>query len=119
MCLSTASTESRLAKVDSPPVANWKRAGAVIVGRTNTPAFSLRWHTDNELRGRTYNPWARTRTPGGSSGGAAAAVAAGVAPLAHGNDLGGSSAQSVILMIVVFVLTIFQFRFIERRVHYN
>jgi amidase len=79
-----------IAKVDSPPVANWKRAGAVIVGRTNTPAFSLRWHTDNELRGRTYNPWARTRTPGGSSGGAAAAVAAGIAPLAHGNDLGGS-----------------------------
>lgn len=62
-----------IAKVDSPPVANWKRAGAVIVGRTNTPAFSLRWHTDNELRGRTYNPWARGRTPGGSSGGAAAA----------------------------------------------
>ena len=79
-----------IAKVDSPPVANWKRAGAVIVGRTNTPAFSLRWHTDNELRGRTYNPWTRTRTPGGSSGGAAAAVASGVGPLAHGNDLGGS-----------------------------
>ena len=79
-----------IAKVDSPPVANWRRAGVVIVGRTNTPPFSLRWHTDNELRGRTYNPWTRTRTPGGSSGGAAAAVAAGVAPLAHGNDLGGS-----------------------------
>ena len=79
-----------IAKTDSPPVANWKRAGAVIVGRTNTPAFSLRWHTDNELRGRTYNPWARERTPGGSSGGAAAALAAGIAPLAHGNDLGGS-----------------------------
>jgi amidase len=79
-----------IAKVDSPPVANWRRAGAVIVGRTNTPAFSLRWHTDNELRGRTYNPWTRSRTPGGSSGGAAAAVASGVAPLAHGNDLGGS-----------------------------
>jgi amidase len=79
-----------IAKVDSPPVANWRRAGAVIVGRTNTPAFSLRWHTDNDLRGRTYNPWARTRTPGGSSGGAAASVASGVAPLAHGNDLGGS-----------------------------
>jgi amidase len=79
-----------IAKYDSPPVANWKRAGAIIVGRTNTPAFSLRWHTDNELRGRTLNPWARGRTPGGSSGGAAAALAAGVAPLAHGNDLGGS-----------------------------
>jgi len=45
-----------IAKSDSPPVANWKRAGAVIVGRTNTPAFSLRWHTDNELRGRTFKP---------------------------------------------------------------
>jgi amidase len=79
-----------VATTDSPPVANWKRAGAVIVGRTNTPALSLRWHTANELRGRTFNPWARERTPGGSSGGAAAAVAAGIAPLAHGNDLGGS-----------------------------
>jgi amidase len=79
-----------IAKADSPPVANWKRAGAVIIGRTNTPAFSLRWHTDNALRGRTFNPWARERTPGGSSGGAAAALASGIAPLAHGNDLGGS-----------------------------
>ena len=79
-----------IAKSDSPPVANWTRAGAVIVGRTNTPAFSLRWHTDNALRGRTFNPWAHERTPGGSSGGAASALASGIAPLAHGNDLGGS-----------------------------
>lgn len=79
-----------IAKTDSPPVANWRRAGAVIIGRTNTPAFSVRWHTDNALRGRTFNPWARERTPGGSSGGAAAALASGMAPLAHGNDLGGS-----------------------------
>ena len=79
-----------IARSDSPPVANWKRAGAVIVGRTNTPAFSLRWDTDNALRGRTFNPWARERTPGGSSGGAASALASGIAPLAHGNDLGGS-----------------------------
>jgi amidase len=79
-----------IAKTDSPPVANWKRAGAVIIGRTNTPAFSVRWHTDNALRGRTFNPWVRERTPGGSSGGAAAALASGIAPLAHGNDLGGS-----------------------------
>jgi len=79
-----------IARIDSPPVANWKRAGAVIIGRTNTPAFSVRWHTDNELRGRTYNPWAREVTPGGSSGGAAAALAAGIGALAHGNDLGGS-----------------------------
>jgi amidase len=79
-----------IATTDSPPVASWKRAGAIIIGRTNTPAFSLRWHTDNELRGRTFNPWHRDRTPGGSSGGAAAALAVGIAPLAHGNDLGGS-----------------------------
>ena len=79
-----------IATTDSPPVANWKRAGAIIVGRTNTPAFSLRWDTDNELRGRTFNPWNRRHTPGGSSGGAAAALAVGIAPLGHGNDLGGS-----------------------------
>jgi amidase len=79
-----------MAPSDSPPVANWKRAGAVIIGRTNTPAFSLRWDTDNELRGRTFNPWSRAHTPGGSSGGTAAALAVGIAPLGHGNDLGGS-----------------------------
>src|ERR671935_10544 len=62
--------KNMIAKSDSPPVANLKRAGAVIVGRTNTPAFSLRWDTDNELRGRTFNPWNRRHTPGGSSGGA-------------------------------------------------
>src|SRR5204863_6281537 len=79
-----------IATRDRAPVASWKRAGAIIVGRTNTPAFSLRWHTDNDLRGRTFNPWHRDRTPGGSSGGAASALAVGIAPLAHGNDLGGS-----------------------------
>ncbi|MBI3514529.1 MAG: amidase, partial [Proteobacteria bacterium] len=79
-----------IAETDSPPVANWKRAGAIVIGRTNTPAFSLRWHTDNELRGATLNPWAKTRTPGGSSGGAASSLALGIAPLAHGNDYGGS-----------------------------
>lgn len=82
--------QSTIAKSDSPPVANWRKAGAVIIGRTNTPAFSLRWHTDNALRGRTYNPWAEKTTPGGSSGGAASAVASGMCPLAHGNDYGGS-----------------------------
>ncbi len=79
-----------IAASDSPPVANWKAAGAVIVGRTNTPAFSLRWDTDNALRGRTYNPWSREHTPGGSPGGAASALAAGIGALAHGNDYGGS-----------------------------
>jgi len=79
-----------IAKSDSPIVANWKRAGAVIVGRTNTPAFSFRLDTVNDLRGRTFSPWSKTRTPGGSSGGASSSVAAGITPLAHGNDIAGS-----------------------------
>ncbi len=85
-----AAFRQTIASEDSPPVANWKKAGAVIVGRTNTPAFSLRWHTDNDVHGATLNPWSKARTPGGSSGGASAALAAGIAPLAHGNDYGGS-----------------------------
>ena len=79
-----------IAASDSPPVANWKRAGAIVIGRTNAAAFSLRWHTDNDLRGLTLNPWDKARTPGGSSGGAAAALALGITPLAHGSDYGGS-----------------------------
>jgi len=67
-----------IALEDSPIVANWKKAGAVILGRTNTPAFSFRLDTVNDLRGRTYSPWSQTRTPGGSSGGAASSVAAGI-----------------------------------------
>jgi amidase len=79
-----------VADADSPVVANWKRAGAVIIGRTNTPAFSFRLDTVNDFRGRTYSPWSSTHTPGGSSGGAASSVAAGITPLAHGNDIAGS-----------------------------
>lgn len=79
-----------IATADSPVVANWKRAGAVIVGRTNTPAFSFRLDTVNDYRGRTYSPWSRNVTPGGSSGGASSSVAAGITPLAHGNDIAGS-----------------------------
>ncbi|MDE1179202.1 amidase family protein [Paraburkholderia sp.] len=79
-----------IAQTHSPVVTNLLKAGAVIVGRTNTPAFSMRWFTDNALHGRTLNPWNDTLTPGGSSGGASAAVAAGMCPVAHGNDLAGS-----------------------------
>ena len=79
-----------IATADSPVVANWKKAGAVIIGRTNTPAFSMRLDTVNDYRGRTYSPWSRTHTPGGSSGGASSSVAAGITPLAHGNDIAGS-----------------------------
>jgi amidase len=81
---------NNLAAEDSPVVSNLRRAGAVIFGRTNTPAFSMRWFTENDLHGRTLNPWHRDHTPGGSSGGASAAVAAGMGPIAHGNDLAGS-----------------------------
>jgi amidase len=79
-----------IAKEDSPPVTNLHRAGAIIVGRTNTPAFSLRWFTRNALHGATKNPAFPALTPGGSSGGAASAVAAGMGPLAHGTDIAGS-----------------------------
>src|SRR5262245_32946290 len=57
------------AKVDNPVVANLRKAGAIIIGRTNTPAFSLRHFTRNSLHGHTRNPWDRSITPGGSSGG--------------------------------------------------
>jgi amidase len=80
----------RIAETDSPSVANWRKAGAIVIGRTNVPAFSARFFTDNALYGRTLNPWDVARTPGGSSGGAAAAVATGIGPLAHGNDRAGS-----------------------------
>ena len=82
-----------IAREDAPQVANLRAAGAVFVGRSNTPAFSFRWFTNNELHGRTLNPWDASRTPGGSSGGAAAAAASGMVPLAHGNDIGGSIRQ--------------------------
>ena len=82
--------KDNIAPTDSPLVAHLRGAGAVIVGRSNTPAFSLRWFTDNDLHGRTLNPFDATVTPGGSSGGAAAAVATGMGAIAHGNDYGGS-----------------------------
>ncbi len=79
-----------VADQNSPVVDNLRRAGAVILGRTNTPALSLRWFTDNLLHGATRNPRDPSRTPGGSSGGAAAAAAAGIGHLAHGTDIAGS-----------------------------
>src|SRR5262249_30194065 len=79
-----------IAPADAPVVANLRRAGAIIVGRTNTPELSMRATTDNPLRGRTVNPWHPEASPGGSSGGAGAAAAAGFGPIHHGNDIGGS-----------------------------
>ncbi|PPQ32495.1 hypothetical protein CCS01_15675 [Rhodopila globiformis] len=79
-----------IAAGDAPVVANLRRAGAIIIGRTNTPAFSMRIFTENDLHGRTHNPRDRAITPGGSSGGAGSAVAAGIGAIGHGNDIGGS-----------------------------
>lgn len=79
-----------VATEDNPVVSNLRRAGAVIIGRTNTPAFSLRWFTRNSLHGHTKNPRNAALTPGGSSGGAGAAVAAGIGAIGHGTDIGGS-----------------------------
>jgi amidase len=79
-----------IAQSDSPVVSNVRLAGGIIVGRTNTPAFSLRWFTKNDLHGQTLNPRDYSITPGGSSGGAAAAVASGMCALGHGTDIAGS-----------------------------
>ena len=74
----------------SPVVRNLLDAGAIIVGRTNTPELSMRGTTDNPLHGRTFNPWDEEASPGGSSGGASAAAAMGFGSIHHGNDIGGS-----------------------------
>ncbi len=79
-----------IASEDNPVVANLRKAGAVVVGRTNTPAFSLRWFTRNSLHGHTVNPLNPALTPGGSSGGAAVAAATGMGPIGHGSDIAGS-----------------------------
>jgi aspartyl-tRNA(Asn)/glutamyl-tRNA(Gln) amidotransferase subunit A len=75
---------------DELPVARLRASGAVILGKTNCPEFSLQGYTDNKLFGPTRNPWNPALTPGGSSGGAAAGVAAGFGPIAIGTDGGGS-----------------------------
>ena len=79
-----------VAKTNNPVVDNLLKAGAVIIGRTNAPAFCLRWFTSNRLYGETRNPRDFRLTPGGSSGGAAAAVTAGIGAIAHGTDIAGS-----------------------------
>ena len=79
-----------IAQKDNPVVNNLRKAGAIIIGRTNTPAFSLRWFTRNVIHGHTKNPLNPSITPGGSSGGAAAAVASGIGAIGHGTDIAGS-----------------------------
>jgi amidase len=75
---------------DTAVVRRLRDAGFVILGKTNTPEFGTVAFTESELNGATRNPWNPALTPGGSSGGAAAAVAAGLVPVAHGTDGGGS-----------------------------
>jgi amidase len=79
-----------IAKSNNPVIDNLRKSGAVILGRTNCPAFSYRWFTTNLIHGDTKNPRDPGITPGGSSGGAGAAVAAGIGHIAHGTDIAGS-----------------------------
>lgn len=91
--ISTAGTLGRAAYVptqDATPVARLRGAGAILLGKTNTPELANGYETDNRVYGRTVNPFDVGRTPGGSSGGPAAILAVGGSPLEIGSDIGGS-----------------------------
>ena len=84
------SASSKPATADSVAVSRLKKAGAVILGKTNVSVALADWQASNPIYGRTLNPYDHSRTPGGSSGGAAAALACGMIPLELGSDIGGS-----------------------------
>jgi len=88
--MGSRSLSQYVAPRDCELFARYRRAGVVFVGKTNTPEFGLMAITEPELHGPTRNPWNLAHIPGGSSGGSAAAVAAGIVPVAHGGDGGGS-----------------------------
>jgi amidase len=79
-----------MASVDAPLVEKLRRAGAVMLARTNMPDLGLRLNTESSLYGATHNPWRHGYTAGGSSGGEAASLASGLSPIGFGNDIGGS-----------------------------
>src|ERR671916_940923 len=85
-----AAMEGYVPDEDSAVVRKLRNAGAIIVGKTNTPELGILPITEPHANGPTRNPWNTGRTPGGSSGGSGAAVASGMVSLAHGNDGGGS-----------------------------
>ncbi|MBM3939928.1 MAG: amidase [SAR202 cluster bacterium] len=85
-----ALNRERVPSHDDIPVERIRRAGAVIVGKTNTPEFGWKGTTENGLGDACRNPWDTRRTSGGSSGGSASAVAARIVPIANGSDAGGS-----------------------------
>jgi amidase len=82
--------EHHVPDADALPVERLRAAGAIVLGKTNTPEFGAGGNTFNAVFGATRNPWNPALTCGGSSGGAAVALATGMGPLAHGTDLGGS-----------------------------
>ncbi|GAB3790951.1 amidase [Spirosoma horti] len=95
--------KGRIPQNDATSVARMKKAGAILLAKTNLPEFSYWIESDNLLSGRTNNPWDLTRTPGGSSGGESAAIAAGMSPLGLGTDLAisvrGPAAQTGIVSL--------------------
>ena len=88
--LSSKAFAERVPEIDSASIGRLRRAGFVVLGKTNTPEFGSRSVTESELNGSCRNPWDTSRTPGGSSGGAAAALAAGLCGISQGSDAGGS-----------------------------
>ncbi len=82
--------EHHVAAQDAPVVARLRAAGAIVIGKTNTPEMTMDYDCDNPVFGQTNNPWNRERVPGGSSGGEAVALATGMSPLGMGSDYRGS-----------------------------